>query len=98
MPTVRHVFTLDYVTGILNEHPDLIAAIVSNDDNLSYGSIITVCAGLHDYMTAITDEGIDELRDFIADFRRSPEEWDAFLQSVIDDPETIENVKTHKAR
>ena len=49
-------------------------------------------------MTAITDDGIDELRDFIADFRSSPEEWDAFLRSVIDDPETIENVKTHKAR
>jgi hypothetical protein len=83
---------------ILGEHPDLIAAIVSNDDNLSYGSIITVCAGPDDYLTAITDDGIDELRNFIADFRQPPEEWDAFLRSIIDDPETIENVKAHKAR
>ena len=98
MSTVRHVFTLDYVAGILGEHPDLIAAIVSNDDNLSYGSIITICAGPDDYMTAITDDGIDELRDFIADFCQPPEEWDAFLRSIIDDPETIENVKAHKAR
>ncbi|CDO36425.1 hypothetical protein [Novosphingobium sp. KN65.2] len=98
MPTVRHVFTLDYVAGILDEHPDLIDAIVSNDDNLSYGSIITVCAGPDKYMTAITDGGIDELRDFIADFRRSPEEWDALLRTVIDDQTTIENVKAHKPR
>lgn len=98
MPTVRHVFTLDYVAGILDEHPDLIDAIVSNEDNLSYGSIITVCTGLETYVSALTDDGIDELRDFIADFRSPPEEWDAFLRSVIDDPDTIENVKAHKPR
>lgn len=98
MPTVRHVFTLDYVAGILDEHPDLINAIVSNDDNLSYGSIITVCAGPDNYLSAITDDGIDELRDLIADARRSPEEWDAFLRSVVDEPGTIENIKAHKPR
>jgi hypothetical protein len=50
------------------------------------------------YLSALTDDGIDELRDFIADFRRSPEEWDDFLQSVIHDPEIIQAVKAHKAR
>lgn len=41
MPTVRHAFMLDYVADILGEHPELIDAIVSNDDNLTYGSIIS---------------------------------------------------------
>jgi hypothetical protein len=36
MATVRHVFMLDYVAEILGEHPDLIHAIVSNDDNLTW--------------------------------------------------------------
>ncbi len=98
MATVRHVFTLDYVADILGEHPDLIDAIVSNDDNLSYGSIITVSAGPDDIQIAITRNAIGELRDLIADLRRSPEEWDAFLHSVIDDPQTIENIKGHKPR
>jgi hypothetical protein len=98
MPTVTHVFMIDYVADILGEHPDLIDAIVSNDDNLSYGSIITVSLGPDDYRTAITRDGIDELRDLIADFRRSPEDWDHFLQSVIDDPEIIKSVKAHKPR
>ena len=98
MATVRLVFTLNYVAEILGEHPDLIEAIVSNEDNLTYGSIITICAGPDNYLTALTDDGIDELRDFIADFRRSPQDWDDFLQSVIDDPDIIQSVKTHKAR
>lgn len=98
MATVRLVFTLDYVTEILGEHPELIDAIVSNEDNLTYGSIITICAGPDKYLTALTDDGIDELRDFIADFRSSPQVWDDFLHSVIDDPDIIQSVKTHKAR
>lgn len=98
MPTVRLVFTLDHVAKVLDEHPELVDAIVSNEDNLTYGSIITICAGPDNYLSALTDNGIDELREFIADFRRSPEEWDDFLQSVIHDPEIIQAVKAHKAR
>jgi hypothetical protein len=86
MPTVRLVFTLDHVAKVLDEHPELVDAIVSNEDNLTYGSIITICAGPDNYLSALTDDGIDELRDFIADFRRSPEEWDDFLQSVSNYP------------
>ena len=33
MPTVTSVFTVDYVAQILDEHPDLIHAIISNEDN-----------------------------------------------------------------
>lgn len=98
MATVRHVFMIDYVAEILGEHPELIDAIVSNDDNLSYGSIITVSAAPDDYRTAITDGGIGELRDLIANLRRSPQEWDDFLHSVIDDPQTIAIVNAHNPR
>ena len=98
MPVVRHVFTLDYVTEILGEHPDLVDAIVSNEDNLSYGTIITVCAGPDNFLTALTDDGIDEVRNLIADARRSPEQWESFLQCFVDDPDIIQSVKAHKPR
>lgn len=98
MAVVTHVYLTSYVANILGEHPELIEAILSNDDNLSYGSLISVSAGPDESQTAITSQGIEELRDFIADFRRSPEDWDDLLHSVIDDPETIQAVKIHKPR
>lgn len=42
MATVRFVFTLDYVAEMLNEDADLLYAIIRNDDNLTYGNIVTV--------------------------------------------------------
>jgi len=98
MPTVSHVFMLDYVADILGEHPELIDAIVSNDDNLTYGSIISVSFGPDDYRTAITHDAIDELRDLIADLRRSSEVWNDFLETSIGDPDIIRSVKAHKPR
>jgi len=41
MATVTHVCTLDYVAKMLGEDPELLEAIVYNDDNLSYGAIIS---------------------------------------------------------
>ena len=98
MATVRHVFMLDYVADILGEHPELIDAIVANDDNLSYGSIITVSASPDDSVNAITPNAVDELRDLLADLRSSPDVWDDFLHANFDDPNTIENIKRQKPR
>ena len=98
MAAVTHVYLASYVANILGEHPELIEAILSNDDNLSYGSIISISAGPDEYQTAITSQGIEELRDFIADFRRSTEEWDDLLHSLSDDPKIIQAVKDHKPR
>ena len=93
MATVRHVFMLDYVADMLGEHPDLIDAIVSNDDNLTYGSIVSVSFAPDDSRTALTGDGIDELRDMITAARQSPDEWDQFLQDFVDDPDVIKTVK-----
>ena len=98
MAVVTHVYLASYVANILDEHPELIEAILSNNDNLSYGSIISVSGGPDEYHTAITSQGIEELQDFIADFRRSPEDWDGLLHSIIDDPNIIQAIKDHKPR
>ena len=63
MATVTHVRTLDCAAMILGENPEILGAIVYNDDNLSQGSIISVCTGPDDTITALTDDGIGELND-----------------------------------
>lgn len=98
MATVRHVLMLDYVATILGEHPELIEVIVANEDNLSYGSIITISAGPDDFKSAITPNAVDELRDLLTDLRSSSDLWDDFLHSNFDDPKTIENIKRYKPR
>lgn len=71
MATITHVFTLDYVAKMLEEDPELLEAIVKNDDNLTHGNIITVCTDTEDAITALTTAGIEELKDMLADARRS---------------------------
>ena len=89
MATVTHVCTLDYVAKMLDEDPELLEAIVYNDDNLSYGSIISVYTGPDDTITALTDDGIDELKDMLRDARITPETWHAFLDDFVDDAELV---------
>lgn len=98
MAVITHVYLASYVANILDEHPELIEAILCNNDNLSYGSIISVAVGPDEWQTAITSQGIDELQDFIADCRQSTEDWDGLLHSIIDDPDIIQAVKDHKPR
>ena len=98
MPTVTSVFTVDYVAQILDEHPDLIHAIISNEDNLTYGAIITVRTGPEEGMDALTDDGIDELASMLADARQTHDQWMEFLTDFVADPEIIETVKNLKTR
>ena len=87
MATVTYVFTINHVAKKLGEDPELLEAIVSNDDNLSYGSIISVVHGDDETITALTDDGIDELRQMLADARRSPEAWNDLLDCFVDEEE-----------
>jgi len=98
MATVRFVYTADYVAEILEEDVDLLQAIIYNDDNLTYGNIITVVTGDDQTTSALTDDGIDELRQMLADARRSAEKWQEFLQCYVDDREVVERVKTYSPR
>jgi hypothetical protein len=93
MATVTHVCALDYVAKILGEDLELLEAIVWNDDNLTYGSIISVYTGPDETITALTDDGIEELTDMLADARRSPGDWSSFLNAFVSDPDIIARVK-----
>ena len=61
MATVTYVFSIDYVANLLDEDPELLQAIVSNDDNLSYGSIISVYTGPDEAITSLTRDGMDSV-------------------------------------
>lgn len=56
---------------MLNEDVDLLREIISNDDNLIYGNIISVVTGDDESAPALADDGIDELRQMLSDARRS---------------------------
>jgi len=98
MATVRFVFTLDYVAEMLEEDVDLLQAIIYNDDNLTYGNIVTVVTGEDQTTSALTDDGIDELRQMLADARKSAAKWQEFLECFVDDQEVVERVKTYSPR
>ena len=98
MATVTHVRTLDYVARMLGEDPELLEAIVYNDDNLTYGAIISVYTGQDETVTALTDDGIGELKDMLRDARITPETWHAFLDAFVDDAELIARIKAQSTR
>lgn len=65
---------------------------------LSYGSIISVYTGPDETNTALTDDGIDELKDMFRDPRRTTETWHAFLDDFLDDAELVARIKAQSPR
>jgi len=98
MAATTYVCSIAHVACRLGEDLELLEAIVSNDDNLSYGNIVSVHIGPDDYITALTDEGIDELREMLASARMSVEEWRSFLEDFVAEPDIIARVKDQSLR
>ncbi|MBS3980027.1 MAG: hypothetical protein KGZ77_09600 [Rhodobacteraceae bacterium] len=98
MATVTHVTTIDHVAKMLGEDQELLEAIIYNDDNLTYGNIVSVYTGTAEVITALTDDGINELKDMLAPARQSTEEWHSFLRDFVEDPNIIARVKDQPLR
>lgn len=98
MATVTHVCTIDHVARMLDEDPELLEAIVSNDDNLTYGAIISVYTGSEEGITALTDRGIEELRDMLRAARMTPDTWHEFLDDFVHDAELVARIKAKSPR
>ena len=94
MATITYVRTLEYAASILEEDVELLEAIVSNDDNLSYGAIISVYTGPDQAIAALTDPGVLELADMLREARRSTKTWHEFLDDFVDDPELAAHLKS----
>ncbi|MBU0645688.1 MAG: hypothetical protein KJ731_10490 [Alphaproteobacteria bacterium] len=98
MAIATHACTLDHVAKMLGEDPELLEAILYNDDNLSYGAIISVYTGPDETITALTDDGIDELKDMLRDARVTTETWHAFLDDFVDDEDLVARIKAQSPR
>ena len=92
MPAVTQSYTINEAARILGADTEMLEAIVSTDENLSYGNIINVHTGQDKAITAITDQGIEELREMIRDARSSPQEWQNFLVNFASNPQTIAHI------
>lgn len=98
MPKVTQLYALERVAQTLGEDLEMLEAIVSNDDNLSYGNIISVDTATEENTKLISAHGIEELRDMLTDARRSPEHWRDFLEDFVNDPDVIARVKENGPR
>lgn len=98
MAAVTSLLTLDYVAKILDENVELLEAIVSNDDNLTYGAIVSVHTGPDEAITALTDHGVEELTDMLSQARLTTKAWHQFLDDFVNDPELATRFKADKLR
>ncbi|NEJ03323.1 hypothetical protein [Rhizobium ruizarguesonis] len=98
MATITYVRTIKFIAQVLEEDPELLQAIVSNDDNLSYGNIITVETGDDESVTALTDDGMEELEQVLSHARRSPDAWNDILDSFVDDEKLVARIKAKSPR
>jgi len=83
---------------MLGEDQELLEAIICNDDNLTYGSIISVYTGQEESMTALTDDGIEELADMIRAARLTTQTWHDFLDDFVDDPDLVARIRAKSPR
>ena len=98
MAATTYVCSIAHVASRLGEDPELLEAIVSNDDNLTYGNIVSVHVGHDDHLTAVTDDGIEETSDMLASARVSIEEWHSFLDDFVAEPDISARVKDQPLR
>lgn len=98
MSAVTHVCTIDYVAKMLDEDVELLEAIAYNNDNLTCGSIISVYVGPDETITALTDDGIEELTDLIKAARLTAKTWYEFLDDFVDDTDLVLRIKAKSPR
>ena len=98
MAAVNHVSSIDYVAETLGEDVALLKAIIANNENLSYGNIVSVYLAPDNNISALTDHGVEELTDMIRAARVTTKTWHEFLDDFVDDPELVTHIKAKSPR
>lgn len=92
MARSRFIYTLKEVAGMIDENLELIEEVTANSDNIAEGELVYVRDGSEDGTKGLTENGVDDLRDLLADIRT----WDGGIrQFLLDercDPDMIERV------
>lgn len=98
MAAVTHVCSINYIARMLGEDAELLEAIIYNDDNLTYGNIVSVYAGPDETITALTDDGIEELTEMIRAARITNKTWHEFLDDFVHDTDLAARIKVKSPR
>ena len=98
MAAVTHVCIIDYVAKMLDENVELLEAIISNDDNLTYGNIVSVYVSPDETLTALTKDRIEELKDMIQTARINTKTWHKFFDDFVHDAEIVTRIKAKQLR
>jgi hypothetical protein len=98
MASITHIYALEYAAKMMDEDLELLDAIIWNDDNLTYGSIISVYTGPDETITAVTDDGIEELTNMLRDARITTKTWHEFLDTFVDDKKLATHIKAQPTR
>ncbi len=75
------------------ENQQRLKAIICNDDNTTQDNIVSVCTDAA--ITALTDDGIREIKDMLAAARRSTKDRHDVLSHFAANPDTITHSKNH---
>ena len=98
MACSRFIYTLKEVAGMIGENLELIEEVTANSDNIAEGELVYVRDGSDDGTKGLTENGIDDLQDLLADIRT----WDGGIrQFLVDeqcDPEIIERVMADEVK
>jgi len=92
MARSRHIYTLKEVAVMIGENIELLEEITANPDNIAEGEMVYVRAGSEDGTTGLTENGVNDLQELLADIRT----WDGGIrESLVGeqcDPEIIERI------
>ncbi|MCD2175642.1 hypothetical protein [Rhizobium sp. C4] len=98
MARSRFIYTLKEVAGMIGENLELIEEVTANSDNIAEGELVFVRDGSEDGTKGLTENGVDDLRDLLADIKT----WEGGIrQFLVDercDPEMIERVMAYEAK
>jgi hypothetical protein len=92
MARSKHIYTLKEVAVMIGENLELLEEITANSDNIAEGEMFYVRDGSEDGTTGLTENGVNDLEELLADIRT----WDGgireFLEKEQCDPEIIERI------
>lgn len=98
MARSKFIYTLKEVAGMIGENLELIEEVTANSDNIAEGELVYVRDGSEDGTNGLTENGIDDLQNLLADIRT----WDGGIrQFLVDeqcDPEMIERVMADEVK
>ncbi|KQT05443.1 hypothetical protein ASG42_21260 [Rhizobium sp. Leaf391] len=92
MARSRIIYTLKEVAEVIGENLDLIEEVTANSDNISEGELLYVRDASEYGTKGLTENGVEELQNLLADIRT----WDGGIrQFLVDeqcDPDVVERV------